>query len=104
MSAPTIPDAILGVKRKLTASEASLYRIDCGPGGAWSGQRPYYKSGWPALAAYAFVTPSCTMDQDQLYTMTIYKEQDVPNTTNDPTANNSSGGKRRRRKTHRRRH
>jgi hypothetical protein len=81
--------------------EIALYEINCDLPGPAPG---FYKSNLPALADYVFQMPSCVYDNEKLYTLTIYKEREMPNTANDPAiTNNQAAGKRRRRKTHRRR-
>ncbi len=95
-----IPDGLLGITRRMTASEISIYNIDCGPGGILSGRQEYYRSGKPELAAYAFQLPSCIMDDQSLYTLTIYKIDALPSADPQEIQN---GGKRRRRKNTRRR-
>ena len=82
MSTPSIPNALLGVSRRLTANEIGMYKIDCGPGGSLHGTKPYYESGNPELHAYVFDLPSCVMDADGLYTLTIYLKSQT--TTEDP--------------------
>ncbi len=73
MATPHIPDAILGVSRRLTANEIALYMIDCGPNGSLHGKQDYFYSGHPGLTAYVFCLPSCVMDNEGLYTVTIYR-------------------------------
>ena len=98
---PIIPDALIGLTRRLTANEISIYMIDCGPGGLLQGQQEYYSSGNPGLAAYVFRLPSCVMDGDGLYTVTIYKANDIP--APDPQEVQDGGKKRRNRKRNTRR-
>lgn len=100
MAPPVIHPGILGIKRRMLGEEVGLYHIKCDTPGPAPG---FYKSDFPALSDYVFQLPSCIYDDEKLYTLTIYKESEMPNVTNDPAANNMEGGKRKRRKTRRRR-
>ena len=93
--APIIPEGVIGMMRRLTTSEISMYMIDCGPGGIHSGREMFYTSGDPRLAAYVFQMPSCIYDADGLYTLTIHKADNLP-ALSDP--GNPNGGTRTRRR------
>lgn len=75
MRAPYIPDGVLGMTRMLTASESSIYNINCGAAGSWNkGQGGTFKSAFPELAKYNFTMKSCGMDSRGLYEITITKD------------------------------
>ena len=78
MSVPYIPDKILGIERRLTAEEISIYKIYAGKNGELGGKQKYFESALPELKEYFFEMDSVVMDNLSLYTVTIHKRGAQP--------------------------
>lgn len=80
MSVPYIPDSVLGVERRLTAEEISMYKIWAGKNGELAGKQKYFNSGIPELKEYFFEMDKVVADELGLYTVIIHKRGVKSNT------------------------